>query len=416
MIDWGLPESTVAALVRGAGRAGESVAERDEAVARALWSVVVEPGDGDAGVLVGAVGAIEAARTLLEHPAPISLATATDGELTGSAAERALGRWLPRRRQADVVRAFESAARTRARLLVPSDPEWPAALDDLGAHAPLALWCRGDVTLLSRPSVALVGARAATGYGEHVAMELAAGAVSNGSAVVSGGAYGIDGMAHRAALASGGDTIAVLAGGVDRFYPAGHEALLTRIAQQGVVVSEAPGGTAPTRWRFLQRNRCIAALAGATIVVEAGRRSGALNTARHALDLGRPVGIVPGPVTSASSAGCHAMLRDYPVVCVTSVAEQMELLRGGVSTIGDCDGDGRRVSGANDDVVGPRDPDGMVTRVLDALRPRRAQSVEEIARSVGESPARIRGVLGALSLEDRVVSKADGWVRRGPGA
>lgn len=398
MIDWGLSDAAVVALVRGAGCDGDSVAERDEAMARALWSVVVEPGDGDAGLLLGAVGAVEAARILLERPAPISLATATGGELAGSAAERALGRWLPRRRQADLVRAFESAARSRARLLVPSDEEWPAALDDLGEHAPLALWSRGDAALLARTSVALVGARAATGYGEHIAMELAAGAVGNEVAVVSGGAYGIDGMAHRAALASGGDTVAVLAGGVDRLYPAGHEALLTRITEQGAIVSEAPCGTAPTRWRFLQRNRVIAALADATVVVEAGRRSGALSTARHALALGRPVGVVPGPVTSASSAGCHVMLRENPVVCVTSVEEQMELVRGGM-----LEGD--------EQSRGAPDPDGMVTRVLDALRPRRAQSVDELARAVGESAARVRGVLGVLALEDRVASKADGWVK-----
>lgn len=408
MIDWGLPESAVAALVRGAGRDDESAAELDEAMARALWSVVVEPGDGDGGRLLQAIGAVEAARILLERPAPVSLATATGGELAGPAAERALGRWLPRRRKADLVRALESAARCRARLLVPSDPEWPTALDDLGEHAPLALWCRGDATLLSRASVALVGARAATGYGEHIAMEFAAGAVGNEVAVVSGGAYGIDGMAHRAALASGGDTVAVLAGGVDRLYPAGHEALLTRIIEQGAIVSEAPCGTAPTRWRFLQRNRSIAALADATIVVEAGRRSGALSTARHALSLGRPVGIVPGPVTSASSAGCHAMLRESPVVCVTSVAEQMELVRGGMVD----GGAGIRIDG-DGPPIGAVDPDGMVTRVLDALRPRRPQTVDELARAVGESSARIRSVLGVLALEDRVAPKADGWVRCG---
>ncbi|WP_082514896.1 DNA-processing protein DprA [Yonghaparkia sp. Root332] len=431
MIDWGLPESAVAALLRGVGRedalerassgggdggdgagaAHEAGADRDEVLARALWSVIVEPGDGAAGVLIGAVGAVEAARLLLESPAPATIAAATDGELAGAAAERALGRWLPRRRQSDLVRALESAARVRARLVIPDDAEWPIALDDLGECAPIALWARGEAGLLSRQGVALVGARAATGYGEHIAMELAAGAVRQGATVVSGGAYGIDGMAHRAALASSGDTIAVLAGGVDRLYPAGHEALLTRIAEQGVVVSEAPCGTAPTRWRFLQRNRSIAALAGATVVVEAGLRSGALSTARHALGLGRPVGVVPGPVTSASSAGCHAMLREGPVVCITGVAEQMELLHGGLG-LGLGHGAGGHVAGDADGA--PRaapDPDGMVTRVLDALRPRRAQTVDELARAVGESSARIRSVLGVLALEDRVAAKADGWVR-----
>ncbi|MDF2576486.1 MAG: dprA, partial [Agromyces sp.] len=165
-------------------------------------------------------------------------------------------------------------------------------------------------------SIALVGARAATGYGEHVTMEASAGLVDRGFAIVSGGAYGIDGMAHRAALASRGVTVAFLAGGVDRFYPLGHEALLARIADTGAVVSELPCGSAPTKWRFLQRNRLIAAAADATVVLEAGMRSGSLNTAGHAAALGRPLGAVPGPVTSPASAGCHRLLREFDAVCV----------------------------------------------------------------------------------------------------
>ena len=147
-------------------------------------------------------------------------------------------------------------------------------------------------------------------------MESSAGLVDRGFTIVSGAAYGIDGMAHRAALASGGTTVAFLAGGVDRFYPLGHEALLGRIAEQGAVVAELPCGSAPTKWRFLQRNRLIAAATEATIVLEAGMRSGSLNTAGHAAALGRPLGAVPGPVTSPASAGCHRLLREYDAVCV----------------------------------------------------------------------------------------------------
>ena len=175
------------------------------------------------------------------------------------------------------------------------------------------------------PTIALVGARAATGYGEHVAMESSAGLVDRGFAIVSGGAYGIDGMAHRAALASDGTTIAFLAGGVDRFYPLGHESLLSRIAQTGAVVSELPCGAAPTKWRFLQRNRLIAAASEATVVLEAGIRSGSLNTAGHAAALGRPLGAVPGPVTSPASAGCHRLLREFDAVCVVDADQMAEL-------------------------------------------------------------------------------------------
>ncbi len=411
MIDWGLSDHELAALVRGVGRDDDDEGDRHETMARALWSLLVEPGDADAAVLVWAVGAVEAARLMLESPVARSVAAATGGELAGARATRALGRWLPRRRRDDLVRALESAARCRARLLVPGDAHWPERLDDLGEHVPLALWVRGESELLLEPSVAVVGARAASGYGEHVAMELSAGIVQRGGVVVSGGAYGIDGMAHRAALASGGGTVAVLAGGIDRFYPAGHEALLTRIAQQGVVIAEAPCGAAPTRWRFLQRNRIIAALGGATIVVEAGRRSGSLSTARKALEIGRPVGAVPGPVTSATSAGCHALLREGPVTCVTTPGEVVELLSAWRSASAS-EVEAPSGPAAGDDAGDPPDPDGLMTRVLDALRPRREQSVDELARAVGEAPSRIRGVLGALALEERAFAGESGWIRR----
>lgn len=413
MIDWGLSDAELAGLVAGVGGNDADPNARDEFIARALWSVVVEPGDSDAGALVAAIGPVEAARVLLERPVPRAVSEATGGELGPAAAKRALGRWLPRRRRDDLVRALEAAARCGARLLVPSDPHWPASLDDLGEYAPLALWVRGESALLLEPSVALVGARAASGYGEHVAMELSAGMVQRGAVVVSGGAYGIDGMAHRAALASGGGTIAVLAGGVDRLYPAGHEALLTRIAQQGALVAETPCGAAPTRWRFLQRNRIIAALGGATAVVEAGRRSGSLSTARKALEIGRPVGAVPGPVTSATSAGCHALLREGPVTCVTTPSELFELLPSSVRGL-----HGPALPAAPgdpaDSEVGSEalDPDGLTTRVLDALRPRRAQTVDELARAVGEAPSRIRGILGALAIDERAHADDRGWVRR----
>src|SRR5690606_31319799 len=192
---------------------------------------------------------------------------------------------------------------------------------------PIALWVRGNVsTVGSLPqSISLVGARAATGYGEHVAMDASASLVDRGYTIVSGAAYGIDGMAHRAALASGGQTLAFLAGGVDRFYPSGHDALLTRIVEKGAVVSELPCGSQPTKWRFLQRNRLIAAASRATVVVEAGWRSGSLNTAGHAAALGRPLGAVPGPVTSAASAGCHRLIREFTAVCVTDAGEMAEL-------------------------------------------------------------------------------------------
>jgi len=169
--------------------------------------------------------------------------------------------------------------------------------------------------------VAIVGARAATAYGTHVCTEIAGALAASGWTVVSGAAYGIDAAAHRAALAAGGTTIAVLACGPDVAYPRAHADLLDAIAAQGAVISEWPPGTAPGRWRFLLRNRVVAALAGGTVVIEAGARSGTISTARHAERLGRPLMAVPGPVTSPASAGCHQLIRDCSAVCVTSAAD-----------------------------------------------------------------------------------------------
>lgn len=388
----------------------------DELVARVIWNVLIEPGDRVAGRLIAAIGAVSAAQLVLDNAPPASLVEATFGEVDAAAAADAIARWAPRRRWADVVRSLEGAARCGATLIVPGDRVWPAAFDLLDASSPVLLWARGDRSLLRRPAIAIVGARAATGYGEHVAMELAASLAARDVVIVSGGAYGIDGMAHRAALASDGGTIAVLAGGLDRLYPSGHEALLTRVGEQGLLVSEAPCGTAPTKWRFLNRNRIIAALSAATVVVEAGRRSGALSTAHHALEMGLPVGLVPGPITSAASAGCHAFLRELPSTLITGAPDAMRLAFGddGVLPIGQTPDDDRDGSGDGHDRAGSSGPrlDPMHVRVLDALRPRRGMTPEEVARSSGASVSAVRGALGALELEGDVGRGVDGLWRR----
>lgn len=165
----------------------------------------------------------------------------------------------------------------------------------LGDEEPVALWVRGEPAHLSASSVAVLGARAATGYGTHVATEFASDAVAQGLTVVSTGSYG---AAHRAAVMAGGVTVAVLAGGIDRPYPVRHAQLFEEVARSGALVSEAAPGAAPTKSRFEQRGRLIAALSDAAFVVEAGFRSGALRHAMRAVELGRPVGAIPGPVTS----------------------------------------------------------------------------------------------------------------------
>lgn len=276
----------------GSGVAGNDRDAVETAFARVALGTMVEPGDTDAGALVGALGPAEALRCLVaEHDAGDLLARI--GADASSARQRsrmsdALKRWRSRGSPQAGVRALEMAAHVGATLLTPESAGWPAGLAALDAGAPISLWLRGDPRRLAAldRSISLVGARAATGYGEHVAMESAAGLGDRGFAIVSGGAYGIDGAAHRAAVASGHVTVAFLAGGVDRLYPAGHSDLLRRVAEDGLLLGELPCGSTPTRWRFLMRNRLIAAVSGATVVIEAGHRSGSLNTAGH------PVGVL----------------------------------------------------------------------------------------------------------------------------
>jgi DNA processing protein len=240
-----------------------------------------------------------------------------------------MARWLPRHGAAEFAAVLAQLTVHNIQTVIPGDDNWPGERFEsrLGETVPVILYVRGDAALLNQPRniVGLTGARAATGYGEHVAMELAAGLVDRGYVLATGAAYGIDGMVHRTVLASRGKTIAVLAGGVDRSYPSGHESLLERIADDGAVVSEMPPGASPTKWRFMSRNRIIVALADALVVVEAGFRSGSLNTASHASAMGVPLGAVPGPITSPASAGCHRLIRESGAACITSVGEIVEL-------------------------------------------------------------------------------------------
>jgi len=306
--------TTIDAITKTAGTLAE--AYEPEALARAFWTLICEPNDLVAGELISTLGPIDALEVAMGTP------ELTDSEDLATLKERVTAR-ANANQFAQVLR---STARFGVQLVTPDSDYWPKGMNDLGNAAPFALWVRGNAELLTgADQIAIVGARAATGYGEHVTMELAAGLSDRGRTIVSGAAYGIDGMAHRATLASHGNTIAYLAGGVDRYYPSGHDALLTRIAEEGAVVSELPVSSPPTKWRFIARNRLIAAATHATIVVEAGWRSGSLNTAGHAHFLGRAVGAVPGPATSAASAGCHRLIRDYGATLITNTDEAVEL-------------------------------------------------------------------------------------------
>jgi len=374
-------------------------------LARAALSYLAEPGDPALGTLLQAC------------PPDQVLAAIKAGELPRACREtdrarwaalaRALSRWrlrLPDLPPEDRL-AARAAGDARIRLACPGDPEWPAALDDLGLAAPCMLWLRGNANLSATAgrSVSIVGSRTATGYGAHVAGEIAGDLAEQGWTIVSGGAYGIDAAAHRGALTAGGVTIVVLACGVDHAYPAGHDTLFAAIADAGLIVSELPPGSHPTRLRFLVRNRIIAALTGGTVVIEAGERSGALNTARHAAELNRPLMAVPGPVTSAQSAGCHRIIRDFGGTLVTCAED----VRGMLEPIG-ADGwtPGRAGSGAAD----PRDDlDLESARVLDAFPVRAIVGLSTIARKACVEPSTVLRCIGVLAGFGFIERADGGW-------
>jgi DNA processing protein len=376
--------------------------------ARAWLTRAAEPGSVDLWRFVEDSGPAAAVRSLRAGTAPASI-RALVGARAGQDASLA-----------DLLRA----ERCGARLVVPEDDEWPAvALHalTLAAHAggdgdeqrdrttalvpPVALWVRGSAPLdetVDR-SVAVVGARASTSYGEHVAADLGAQLGERGWTVVSGGAYGIDVAAHRGALAAGAPTVAVLACGVDRAYPAAHSAVFTRIVDGGgLLVSEWPPGAAPHRHRFLVRNRLIAALTRGTVVVEAAARSGAQATARRAHGLGRPVLVVPGPITSAMSVGCHELLREEETGArlVGNAAQVIEAV-GGIGT---------DLAPPVDRPASPRDGLGdLARRVLDACPVRTGVSAERLAAVAGCDPLEALRVLPGLEVAELVQWTGTGW-------
>jgi DNA processing protein len=375
---------------------------------RAWLSRAGEPGTVDLWRFVDRLGPLEAVRRLRSGQAPARILG-----LVGVRADRD-----------ESLADLRRAERCGARLVVPEDDEWPAfPLHSLTVAVaeepedparqsdrttapvpPLALWVRGPARLdeLADRSVAIVGSRAATAYGEHVAGEFGYQLAERSWTVVSGGAFGIDAAAHRGALAADGPTIAVLACGVDRPYPAGNGALLNRIADRGLLVSEWPPGAAPHRHRFLVRNRLIAALTRGTVVVEAAARSGAQATARRARRLGKQVLVVPGPVTSAMSVGCHELLRevDMEARLVASAAHVVDAIGG----IGD------DLAEPVENPAGPRDalPD-LARRVLDACPVRVGVAPERLAAIAGCDVLDVLRVLPALELADLVQWTGSGW-------
>ncbi|MCW2514862.1 MAG: hypothetical protein JWR11_3904 [Mycobacterium sp.] len=360
----------------------------------AYLSRVVEPPSAELASYVAEVGPVEAAERIKRGDGIEGLRRLTEA-----------------RRDIDCSAAdLETLARLGGRLLTPDDPEWPLLAfrsfhgervrDRPAGHQPMVLWVVGQDSLVdvAERSCAIVGTRAATSYGEYQAADLAAGLAERDVAVISGGAFGIDGVAHRAALGAEGLTVAVLAGGIDVPYPAAHTAMLRRIGEQGLLVTEYPPGIRPARHRFLTRNRLVAALGGATIVVEAGLRSGAANTAAWAEALGRLVGAYPGPVTSAASAGCHVLIRNGAQL-VTRAEDVVEMV-----------GDIGEIAPDPDHPTSPLDGlSAKEMRVYDALPVRGARTVDQIAVAAGLPPTELLGPLATLELAGLVRRHEGKW-------
>lgn len=360
----------------------------DDRLCRVAWNRLADPADS----------AVIKVRNRMEVSRALALLLA--GEVHGDPElESLLRRWSARLRTVDPLRDVHNAGLIGGRVLIPGDEEWPEQLDHLEGRAPVCLWAQGAGRPDWSRSVAIVGSRAATHYGSRVAADLATGLAGHGVTIVSGGAFGIDIAAHRGAVIAGGTTVAVLAGGLDRLYPKGNEQMLRHLGEHHLLLTESPPGTSSARWRFLERNRLIAGLSGAVVVVEAAWRSGALNTANHAGDFGRPLGAVPGPITSAMSAGCHRLLRDSAAQCITDVQDVLELL--GLANPAESSWDDGAVH------------DPLDLRVYDAMAIGQGCAPEQLATEVGVEVAQVLAALGRLELSGHVNLTAGQWRRHG---
>lgn len=313
--------------------------------------------------------------------------------------------WARRARGVDLPQVVARTGEAACRFLVPTDPEWPAALGDLAGVTrgdlggePMGLWVSGPGRL-GATGVAMVGSRASTGYGDHVAMDMAAELTAAGVTVISGGAYGIDAAAHRGAL-SAGPTVAVMASGLAQPYPRGNASLLEAVRESGLLISEHPPDQVPTRVGFLSRNRMIAALGAATIIVEAAVRSGASNTVSWAHDLNRPVMAVPGPITSAMSQTPHRLIRDCEATLITTAADVLSVVRPLAA-------DPAALRGV-DGVLDTLEP-GVLT-VFEAMPGRGAVGSDEVLVATGLAPRVVMAALSELA-EAGLVRQADdgGW-------
>jgi DNA processing protein len=402
------------------------VSGQGERLARAGLSRCAEPEDLAVEAALGVLGAerlwdiVRGSAASQEERHVVEAALLERGAREASAAaglatlrERLRGRAA----EADPVRDLENVARLGGGLLLPGEEGWPLPLNDLGPGAPVALWWRGARPPVAEPGgwLGVVGTRDPTAYGLHVTSVIAGGAAAAGAVIVSGGALGIDAAAHRAALESGPPaeagrplvTACVLAGGVDRLYPASNARLLQHLAREQLLLSEHPPGCAPTRWRFLSRNRLIAALGAGLVVVEGRWRSGSLSTAHRAAELGRWVGAVPGPVTSGTSEGPHRLIRE-------GAAELVVRPEDALGAIGLLRGASPPRQEALPGLAEPSPIDGLSepeARVFEALPRRGVTSLDRLVLAAGLAAGEALGALHSLLARGRAERRDGGWAR-----
>ena len=267
------------------------------------------------------------------------------------------------------------------------DEYYPEFLDEIQAP-PKKLYCIGNKKILSKPKVAVVGARKATSYGIWAAKEIAKTLAENGVTVVSGLAYGIDKMAHLGALEAGGDTIAVMAGGLDRCYPKVHENIFNRIKNEGLVLSEYPDHTEYMPFHFPQRNRIISGISSAVVVVEAGQSSGSLITAEFAADQGRTVFAVPGNINSKMSLGSNKLIRDGAIPVV--VFEQILRDLGFTCFRSEKKDEKKKLLGKDEKAV------------YNIIERKGEMSVNQICLSLSRTPESVNGIITVLEMKGLV--------------
>ena len=358
-------------------------------------SMITEPGDRIAGALARSLGKLALVELLidgletrsvvqaLQQQSQLDLCRQSFGDLEGTLAD-SRQRWLPRLSKSRLEHLFTQSAALKLQLLTPEDEIWPVGLDDLQDSTPALLFIEGELATLTRLSqaVSIVGSRVASTYGLQVTSSLVIELAQVPRPTVSGGAVGIDAQVHRSSLEQKLPTVAVMAGGMDRKYPSANFKLFKQVTDQGVLLSEMPPGVAPTRWRFLQRNRLIAALTPTTVVIEAGIRSGSIRTANNALELSRELYAVPGSVLSGTSLGTNALIADNKaqILC------DLKFFATGAQSIPN-----QRIESA------------IANRAQDAIRESGFPSLPEVAKLAGLTLSESELALRELTAQDKVI-------------